>query len=130
MNNRGLDLLPTDIIKADVIGKIPADEQQEYTDKWEDLEVQTSRDGFNEVFTHTRMIFAKAKTKTNLLDEFREIVLSAVEPRELIDDILTPYSEAYNILKNKKYAAVHNAGAVNDLLLWLNKIDNSDWMPS
>ena len=41
MNNRGLDLLPTDIIKADVIGKIPADEQQEYTDKWEDLEVQT-----------------------------------------------------------------------------------------
>ena len=65
-----------------------------------------------------------------MLDEFREIVLSAVEPRELIDDILTPYSEAYNILKNKKYAAVHNAGAVNDLLLWLNKIDNSDWMPS
>lgn len=130
MNNRGLDLLPTDIIKADVIGKIPVDEQQDYTDKWEDLEVQTTRDGFNDVFTHTRMIFAKAKIKKNLLDEFREFVLSILESKELIDDILTPYSKAYNILKQRKYAAISNAGAVNDLLLWLNKIDNSDWMPS
>jgi len=57
-------------------------------------------------------------------------VLSKLESKELIDTILTPYSKAYNILKNRKYAAISNAGAVNDLLLWLNKIDNSDWMPS
>lgn len=130
MNNRGLDLLPIDIIKADVIGEIPVDEQQSYTEKWEDLEVQTTRDGFNEVFTHTRMIFAKAKPKKNLLDEFREYVLTKLKPKELIDDYLTPYAEAYNILKNRKYVATKNAEAVNGFLLWLNKIDNSDWMPS
>ncbi len=130
MNNRGLDLLPIDIIKADVIGEIPADEQQAYTEKWEDLEVQTTRDGFNEVFTHTRMIFAKAKSKKNLLDEFREYVLKKLSPQELIDDYLTPYAEAYNILKNRKYVATKNVEAVNGFLLWLNKIDNSDWMPS
>lgn len=130
MNNRGLDLLPIDIIKADVIGEILSDEQQVYTEKWEDLEVQTTRDGFNEVFAHTRMIFAKAKSKKNLLDEFREQVLAKLSPKELIDDYLTPYAEAYNILKNRKYVATKNAAAVNDFLLWLNKIDNSDWMPS
>lgn len=130
MNNRGLDLLPIDIIKADVIGEIPADEQQAYTEKWEDLEVQTTRDGFNEVFTHTRMIFSKAKSKKNLLDEFREFVLIKLKPKELIDDYLTPYAEAYNILKNRKYVSTKNAEAVNGFLLWLNKIDNSDWMPS
>lgn len=130
MNNRGLDLLPIDIIKADVIGEIPADDQQSYTEKWEDLEVQTTRDGFNEVFTHTRMIFAKAKSKKNLLDEFRDYVLVKLKPQELIDDYLTPYAEAYNILKNRKYVAAKNAEAVNGYLLWLNKIDNSDWMPS
>lgn len=130
MNNRGLDLLPIDIIKADVIGEIPAEDQQSYTEKWEDLEVQTTRDGFNEVFTHTRMIFAKAKSKKNLLDEFRDYVLVKLKPQELIDDYLTPYAEAYNILKNRKYVAAKNAEAVNGYLLWLNKIDNSDWMPS
>lgn len=130
MNNRGLDLLPIDIIKADVIGEISSDEQQLYTEKWENLEVQTSRDGFNEVFTHTRMIFAKSKSKTNLLEEFRENVLKVLTPKELIDDYLTPYAEAYTILKNRKYVAVKNAEMVNGFLLWLNKIDNSDWMPS
>ena len=28
--------------------------------------------GFNEVFTHTRTIFAKERPKKNLLDEFKE----------------------------------------------------------
>ena len=38
MNGRGLDLLPTDIIKADIIGQIDSDKQNEFNDRWEDLE--------------------------------------------------------------------------------------------
>lgn len=68
--------------------------------------MQTSRFRFNEVFTHTSMIFAKAKAKQNLLEEFREVVLTKVTPKELIDDILESYAEAYSILVNKKYVAV------------------------
>lgn len=130
MNSRGLNLMPTDIIKSDIIGQIPENEQQLYTDKWEDLEVQTSRSGFNDVFTHTRMIFAKTKAKQNLLDEFREAVLTKVSPKELIDDILEPYSIAYTILINKKYVSTKNAEQINHYLFWLNKIDNADWIPS
>lgn len=130
MNSRGLDLIPVDIIKSDIIGKIPEKEQQHYTDKWEELEEQASRSGFNEVFTHTCMIFAKAKAKQNLLEEFREIVLPKVTPQELIDDILEPYADAYTILTNKKYVAVKNVEQVNQYLFWLNKVGNSDWMPS
>jgi hypothetical protein len=130
MNSRGLNLMPVDIIKSDIIGQIPEKEQQYYTDKWEDLEVQTTRSGFNDVFTHTRMIFAKSKAKQNLLEEFRESVLTKVSPKELIDDILEPYAEAYTILINKKYVATKNAEQINQYLFWLNKIDNSDWMPS
>lgn len=130
MNSRGLDLLPIDIIKSDIIGNIQEKERQYYTDKWEDLEVQTSRAGFNDVFTHTRMIFAKAKAKQNLLEEFRESVLTRVKPKELIDNILEPYADAYTILINKKYVATKNSEQINKYLFWLNKIDNSDWVPS
>ena len=100
--------MPIDIIKSDVIGQIPQKEQQYYTDKWEDLEVQTSRSGFNDVFTHTRMIFAKSKAKKSLLEEFKESVLSKTTPKQLINDILEPYSEAYTILVNRKYVAIKN----------------------
>ena len=132
MNSRGLDLLPTDIIKADIMGNILPEKQQEiYTDKWENLEVQTSRTGFNDLFGHVRMIFAKAKAKRTVLEEFREFVLPTVSSgEELIDNVLTPYADSYCEIKDSHYNSNKNVSEVNDYLLWLNRIDNSDWMPS
>jgi hypothetical protein len=129
MNSTGLSLLPIDIIKSEIIGAIPENERELYTDKWEDLEVQTSRSGFNDVFSHIRMIFSKTKAKKGLLDEFREFVIPKTTPKKLIDEILEPYCNAYTVLVNKKYIAICYAEEINQYLFWLNKIDNSDWMP-
>ena len=122
MNSRGLDLLPTDIIKADVMGSIlPENQQDIYTDKWENLEVQTSRAGFNDLFGHVRMIFAKAKAKRTVLEEFREFVLPTVSSgEELIDNILTPYADSYCEIKDSHYNSNKNVSEVNDYLFWLN----------
>ena len=49
MNSRGLDLLPTDIIKSLTIGKLDEASKNDYTEKWEELENRTGREGFNEV---------------------------------------------------------------------------------
>lgn len=129
MNSRGLDLLPTDIIKSMTIGKLPKDEEQKYTEKWEELENLTGRDGFNEVFTHTRTIFAKERPKKNLLDEFKEYVIKQTSPKSLVDEYLIPYTEAYVCLKNCDFSSKQNAEEINELLLWLNKTNNHDWMP-
>ena len=72
LNSRGLDLLPTDIIKSDVIGSIKPMRQEAFTEVWEELEVETGRDGFAEVFGHIRMIYSKEKARKALLEEFRE----------------------------------------------------------
>lgn len=129
MNSRGLDLLPTDIIKSMIIGKLLKDEEQKYTEKWEELENLTGRDGFNEVFTHTRTIFAKERPKKNLLDEFKEYVIKQTSPKSLVDEYLIPYTEAYVCLKNCDFSSTQNAEEINELLLWLNKTNNHDWMP-
>ena len=129
MNSRGLDLLPTDIVKSMTIGQLSHDEEQAYTAKWEELENLTGRDGFNEVFTHTRTIFAKERPKKNLLDEFKEFVRKTTLPKQLIDDYLVPYTEAYVWLRNCEFTSTQNAEAINDLLYWLNKTNNYDWMP-
>jgi len=130
LNNRGLDLLPTDIVKADVIGRISQARQDEFTEKWEELEVQTGRNGFSDLFGHIRMIYAKVKAKRALLEEFKEHVLSVVpSPEDLIEKVLEPYAEAYLIAKTQQYISTKNAEDVNRLLNWLNRIDNSDWLP-
>jgi hypothetical protein len=130
MNNRGLDLLATDIIKADVLGTIPGNQQEEYTNKWEELENLTGRDEFNDLFGHIRMIFAKTKAKRSLLEEFRESVIRGTTPATLIDDVLDPYSEAYRAIRDEHCeSSGAEATDINALLKWLNKINNSDWLP-
>ena len=130
MNGRGMNLLPTDIIKAQVIGNLPEKKQNEYTDKWEEMEVSLTRQGFNDVIIHTRMIFAKTKAKANILDEFKDSVLSRFSPEELVDNVLEPYSDAYACLTKRNYAAPRHADEINSVLFWLNKVDDADWMPT
>lgn len=130
LNSRGLDLLPTDIIKSDVIGRIAQSKQDEFTDKWEELEVQTGRNGFAELFGHIRMIYARVKARRALLEEFREHVLAAAaSPEDLVSKVIEPYAEAYLVAKNGQYVSTANASDINGLLKWLNRIDNSDWLP-
>ncbi|WP_151957853.1 DUF262 domain-containing protein [Acinetobacter guillouiae] len=132
MNSRGLDLQPTDIIKADVIGALATLADQElYSKKWEDLEESIGREDFNNLFSHIRMIFSKEKAKRNLLEEFKGYVLSIItDPKIFVDQVLEPYVDAYDIVKTSSYTATANAKKVNNYLKWLNRIDNSDWVPS
>ena len=132
LNSRGLDLLPTDIIKSDIIGNIKSqDKQDEVTERWEELEVQTGRDGFAELFGHIRMIFAKEKARRTLLEEFRDQVIRKFEsPETLMSTVIEPYAEAYLIAKKCQYLSTTNAADINTFLKWLNRIENSDWLPS
>ena len=130
LNNRGLDLLPTDIIKADVIGRISPERQEELTEKWEELEIQTGREGFNDLFGHIRMIYAREKAKRGLIEEFKKHVWKDdTSPEYLVETILEPRVEAYLIAKSQEYISTENTEEINRLLKWLNRIDNSDWLP-
>lgn len=131
MNTRGMNLQATDIIKADIIGRIHGQEKQDkYNERWEDMEVDLGREGFNDLFTYIRMIYSKDKAKRAILDEFRTHVLSkVVSPTELIEDVLEPYADALATIKKASYEASSNAQDINGYLKWLNRIDNSDWLP-
>lgn len=131
MNSRGLDLQPTDIIKADIIGQIRSEfDRQEYNDKWEQMEVDLTRSGFNDLFTYVRMIYAKDKAKRSLLEEFRTYVLPKnPDAKPFIDDVLQPFGEALSMIRNASYVSTVHAESVNSYIRWLNRIDNSDWIP-
>ena len=129
LNTRGLDLLPSDIVKADVIGRVSEEKRKDLTEKWEELEVQTGRDGFNDLLGHIRMIYSQKKAKQALLEEFKEYVLHSESPENLVERVLEPYADAYLIAKFQQYVSTKNAERVNYLLKWLNRIDDSDWLP-
>ncbi|WP_129587046.1 hypothetical protein [Pseudomonas frederiksbergensis] len=41
--------------------KLHEDKHEAFNDRWEDLDVATGRDGFSELFSHIRMIYARFK---------------------------------------------------------------------
>lgn len=129
LNDRGMDLSHTDILKAETIGKIPEEEQERYTKDWEDIEDMLGRDAFQDLFAHIRMTYLKSKPRESLLKGFREHVNPAANPRHFIDEILYPLADAYYDIVNSLYQTTRDAEQLNCLSRWLNRIDNFDWLP-
>lgn len=130
LNNRGLPLSITDILKAEVLGAIPAaNEQARYTKTWEDTEENLGRESFEQLFSHIRMITMKAKARQSVLAEVRQHVQPVRAPIEFIEQTLEPYAAAYFVVKNSSFEARRKAEEVNRVLCWLNEFDNGDWVP-
>lgn len=130
LNERGLDLSHSDILKAEIVGRAPADAEEEYTAKWEDAEDGLGGERFDDLFAHIRMIFAKTKLRGTVLEEFRNAVVEKYsDSRQLIDEVIIPYSEVLAPVLDANYEASSGADEVNRQLRWLNRIDNADWVP-
>ena len=130
LNSRGLNLTHSDILKAELIGAIHPSEQEVYTRKWEATEDALGREGFQELFAHIRMIYRKTKLKETMVEEYRKYVVPpGTKAVDFIDDVLLPYADAFELVKTGTYQSSTGAGSVNQLLKWLNQIDNFDWMP-
>ena len=129
LNHRGIDLTPTDILKSDVIGAIPDENQGEYTELWEGIENDMGRDKFGELFAHIFMIETTNRSHKELGKAFEDSVLTMCNGAKFMDEILLPYSEALNIVTNLEYESASHAEEINRVLENLNSLDNDDWIP-
>ncbi len=132
MNDRGMDLSATDILKSLITSKITEQhgEQTRYTNKWEDIEENLGRDEFNSLFAHIRMIEMRAKSRSNLVADFKQHIKPTENPIAFIEDKLIPYSNAYSEILNQALPHENHKDALNKILYWLNAIDNQDWIPA
>jgi hypothetical protein len=129
LNDRGLDLSLTDILKSETIGKISKDQQEKYNTRWEDIEGQLGRSTFKDLFSHLRMIYCKAKQKDSVLKEVRNHVKPSENPIHFIDEVLRPTAHAYANIQDCRYEGHEHTAAINIYFKYLNRIDNADWLP-
>ena len=130
MNDRGLDLSATDILKAEVVGAIEnTDQQNVYAGKWEDIEQELGRERFSELFAHIRTVYAKAKQRRSLEEEFREHVLKRHNAMAFIDRILDQYDDAYKSVLGLPGGIITSTPQIESCLQSLRRLDNVDWMP-
>ncbi len=77
LNNRGIRLNNSDILKAQNLKEISQDyERKQWAKKWEEMETYFSED-FDKFLSHIRTILVKRKASQNLLKEFDENIYSS-----------------------------------------------------
>lgn len=134
LNDRGLDLFPSDILKAKMLGDIRKSKDGEakskdYAKKWTSLERKLGRNGFVDLLGHVRTIYAKKKQHAILSKEFTEFVAKGMPAEKLVDDVIEPYSDIYSFLKEANFQATEAAEDINEQLRHLNRVDWKDWVP-
>lgn len=133
LNNRGLDLAPIDIIKAQVLGLIRTTagdaKSRAYAKEWSRIESSLGRDAFGDLFGHIRSIYAKKKQKYTLVKEFQEHVTEYKTPIDLIDNVIKPYAEVWDYVRDADFESTEHAETINEHLSWLNRVDFKDWVP-
>jgi len=130
LNARGLDLQPTDILKARLLDKVDPARVEDYAKAWERHEEDIGRAAFAQLFAHIRMIHAQKKPKTALEDDFEKDVPEFVEnPAKFMDNLLTPIVDAYVSCRDDTTARECFDEEAAALLRALWRVDNSDWVP-
>lgn len=131
LNDRGMDLSHADVLKADVLGGIPReDEREAYAAKWEQVEEELGRDAFRDLISYVRTIFVRKKVEKSVLAEVREIIKPASRPKWFLDEVIFPYAAALDVIRTASYQSTKDASKINGLLRWLERIDNIDWVPA
>jgi hypothetical protein len=130
LNDRGLNLSHSDILKSELIGKVPDSEQDRYTTIWETAEEDLGIEPFADLFSHIRMIYARFKQRETLMKEFRDHVLPKIgDPRHFIDHVVSPYADIFATIRTQSWESTSSAEGINRTVGWLRKIDNVDWIP-
>jgi hypothetical protein len=130
LNARGLDLTPTDILKAELLERAEMATEAALANRWEQVEQALGRDRMVELFGHIRMIYERDKPRLALEDGFRKFVPPFSEKADtFISNVLEPMADSFLLLaestKVQKYFGTEAAKAVRSL----QRIDNKDWVP-
>ena len=130
MNDRGMNLTATDILKAEIIGAINGnDDQSRYTKKWVRREDELGRDAFEQLFAHIRMIDRKRKSQVSLVEEYKTHIKPTSNPERFIDQVLIPTATCYQHILNEYYPRTDQNDEINKSLKSLSLISNNDWEP-
>jgi hypothetical protein len=128
LNDRGMDLTAADILKAEIIGKVPDDKQVAYTRKWEDTDERLGADDFDKLISYIVMMHHRQKMRETVLKTFRLVVQAESRPIDFIDRELLPYAEGLSIIQKQDWDGEFEQ-QIRSTLRQLSRIDNRDWVP-
>ena len=143
LNDRGVKLRNSDILKAQNLQYIAEQERAKYGRNWEELEGELGED-FDRFLSFIRTIIVKEKARLNLLQEFEDVIYSPKEKdkktgqlkpallkrgKDTFDIIEKYYSHYDQLFENDNHNFTYGF-EFNNLIVCMNTtLPSTDWIP-
>ena len=126
LNERGKPLRRNDILKAEILHGMPADESTRALELWDRNEIRLGKH-FEDLFSHIRVIHGK--TRPQVIAAVRSIIADVGGPSAFVFNQFGPYAEAYARLLG--FAGTDDGldPSVSRALKYLNRLAGADWVP-
>jgi uncharacterized protein with ParB-like and HNH nuclease domain len=131
LNNRGLPLTNSDILKSMNIGAVqPQQKRQHYAKLWEEEEGQFGPDEFDRFLGHLRTILVKEKARENLLKEFENLYKGGkLEKGEKTLRMVKTYRDHYASLIWFENEALDGDCRFRNVIAVMKEDLSTDWIP-
>jgi len=101
MNDRGIKLRNSDILKAENLHLVSSTNREKYAKEWEEIENYFEED-FDVFLSHLRTILVKEKARKNLLDEFEENIYFSKGSKKGTAPLLAKGEDTFKYIKKYK----------------------------
>lgn len=143
LNDRGVKLRNSDILKAQNLQHVPDAERIKYGIKWEELESELG-DDFDRFLSFIRTIVVKEKARLNLLQEFEDKIYNPKEKdkstgiikpallkkgKETFDLIEKYYKHYDQLFENDNHNFTNGFEFNNLLVVMKTTLPSTDWIP-
>lgn len=143
LNDRGVKLRNSDILKAQNLQNVPEKERIKYGLEWEELESELGED-FDRFLSFIRTIVVKEKARLNLLQEFEDKIYNPKEKDKATGKLKTPLlnrgKETFDLLnkyychydqlfENDNYQFTNGFEFNNMLEIMKTTLPSTDWIP-
>ena len=137
LNDRGIPLSNSDILKAKNLGAITGEkERSKWAEYWEGVEGEMGRDEFDRFLSLVRTIYVKDKAREGLLKEFDERIYGSKPPLLALGgetfEAVKAYKDAFDraiLLDDGLPSALGNPYR-NRIYVMRKGLPSTDWIPS
>ena len=131
LNNRGLPLTNSDILKSMNVGAVTNVKQRcQYASLWEELEGEFGPDEFDRFLGHLRTIVVKDKARENLLKEFEKVYENGqLEKGEKTLQMVRTYRDHYASLIWFENETLDGDCRLRNLIAVMKADLSTDWIP-
>ncbi len=128
LNTRGKEPDAHDIIKTELFqrARFTDKEASSYAERWSEHEAALGGSAFDDLLRQIRSIYDRSG-RGELISAFPKAVLSKVDPRTFLEEVLPRYVEAYRLITTGAVQDGPNAKIVSDKLNQMRALDQSSW---